>query len=205
MNRLPRWVIAVIVLCCVIEAATQIATTTGWPYARSIIDLLGGFWPVLLEPGGHAPLPGQWLWMFATYGFLHGGVAHLGMNMFSLAALTPELNRFTGPARMALIYAATQVAAALVFAWMAPDKGPMVGASGAIFGLAGALVGYAFVATRARGLPLGPLGRSVAVLAGLNIALTLAMPAIAWEAHLGGALAGLIMGVAMALGDRTYR
>jgi rhomboid protease GluP len=75
----------------------------------------------------------------------------------------------------------------------------MIGASGAIFGLAGALIGYAAVTGWRRRRPLGQLWRGVGLMVVLNVALTVLMPSIAWEAHLGGALAGLAMGAAMAM------
>ena len=197
--RLPLWVKAVIVLCCAMQGLAILADLMGWPIFRQAITFLGGFWSAILW-AGHGIFPGHPLTMFVTYGFLHAGLLHLGMNMLSLAVLARELNRLIGARRMALIYAVTQVAAALLFALMAPDGGPMVGASGAIFGLAGALVGFAAVTGWLRRRPLGQLWRGVALMVGLNVALTLLMPAIAWEAHLGGTLAGLLMGAGMALG-----
>ncbi|WP_207099934.1 rhomboid family intramembrane serine protease [Paracoccus shandongensis] len=196
--RLPLWVRAVIVLCCGIQAAIMAADLLGYPIVRQAALIFGGFWsPVVWA--GHGIFPGHLVTIFATYGFLHGGLLHLGMNMLSLVALARELNRLIGPRRMALVYAATQVAAALLFAAMSPDGGPMIGASGAIFGLAGALIGFAAVTGWRRRRPLGQLWRGVAMMVVLNVALTVLMPSIAWEAHLGGIVAGLVMGAAMAL------
>ncbi|GGF52629.1 rhomboid family intramembrane serine protease [Paracoccus acridae] len=197
--RLPWWVKAVIVLCCGIQALTMLADLLGYPVVRQAVVIFGGFWSPILW-AGHGVFPGHVLSVFVTYGFLHAGLLHLAMNMLSLVALARELNRLIGPQRMALVYAVTQVAAALLFALMAPDGGPMIGASGAIFGLAGALVGYAAVTGWRRRRPLGQLWRGVAVMVVLNVALTVLMPSIAWEAHLGGALAGLALGGWMAMG-----
>ncbi len=61
--------------------------------------------------------------------------------------------------------------------------------------MAGAFLAMAFVQSRRRRLPLGPLLRAAALIAGLNIALPLLIPQIAWQAHLGGVLAGLVMGL----------
>lgn len=199
--RLPLWLRTVVLLCCLVEAATQIAPLLGFERARVAGVLLGGFWTPLLQ-GGVGLYPGQGVLMFLTYGLLHAGLLHLAMNMISLVAVGRELQRMIGSARMALVYALTQVAAALTFAVMAPQAGPMVGASGAIFGLAGALVGHAAVTLRRRHLSTGPLVRSVGLLLVLNIALTLLLPSIAWQAHLGGGVAGLLLGAAMALTPR---
>lgn len=197
-RRPPRWVTWLIVLCCVIELLAQAAPILGYAGLRAVMDILGGFWSVLIHDG-RGVYPGQPALMFLTYGVLHAGLMHLAMNMISLAAIARDLNRLIGPRWMAIMYVVSQIAAAALFAVMAPKAGPMVGASGAIFGLAGGLVGYAAVTGWRRQRPLGPLWRGVGLLLVLNVALTVLMPAIAWQAHLGGALAGLAIGVALAL------
>lgn len=216
---LPLWVKIVIALCCGIEALLLICDLLGWRLTvvisqpgilsyfnqqrigipiRQAVDFLFGFFSAQFH-ARQGVYPGQPAIMFLTYGLLHAGPIHLGMNMLSLVALARELNRLIGPARMALVYALSQVAAALLFARMTPDGGPMIGASGAIFGLAGALVGFAAMTGWRRRRPLGQLWRGVAVMVVLNVALTVLMPSIAWQAHLGGTLAGLVMGAGMAL------
>ena len=218
--RLPAWVVIVIVLCCVIEAALTLSDLVGSRITfmvsdqpgilsyftrrqigipvRQVVNGLFGFWSAQVH-AWQGLYPGQPAAMFLTYGFLHGGLLHLGMNMLSLVALARELNRLIGAWAMAIVYVVSQIAAAMLFAVMTPDGGPMVGASGAIFGLAGALIGFAAVTGWRRRRPLGQLWRGVALMVVLNVALTVLMPSIAWEAHLGGTLAGLAMGGAMAL------
>lgn len=153
MRNIPRWVIAVVILCCVIEALTVAAQVYWAPPARNAIDVIGGFWPPLMQvPGVY---PGQGLAMFVTYGFLHGGLLHLGMNMASLLYLAEALDRFISPLRMAAIYAAAQIGGALVFAWMSSSMGPMIGASGAIFGLAGGWSAMCWSCCAVRACPWG--------------------------------------------------
>jgi membrane associated rhomboid family serine protease len=60
--------------------------------------------------------------------------------------------------------------------------------------VAGALIGHAAVAGWRLNRPLGQLWRGVALIVVLNVALTVLIPSIAWEAHLGGAVTGLMMG-----------
>lgn len=192
--KLPRWIVALIVICCVIEFALTLAPVLGYGIARTTIIFGAGFWsPVLWEWQG--VYPGQPALMFLSYGVLHGGLAHLAMNMISLAAVARELARFVRPWTMLLIYLICQIAAAGLFAVMAPTSGPMVGASGAIFGIAGALIGQAAKWRLGRARSLWPIWRALLIIGGLNIALTLLVPAIAWQAHLGGAVAGLLMGL----------
>ena len=191
--QLPRWVVALIVLCCLVEAyLTFVPLTEGAP-SRAVAFAAGGFWSQLVW-GAKGVYPGQGIVMFATYGLLHSGLMHLAMNMISLAAVGRELKRLIGSGWMAVSYVISQIAAAALFAVMEPNAGPMVGASGAIFGLAGTLVGYAGVVGYRRSRPLGPLWRGVITLLVLNVALTVLMPSIAWQAHVGGALAGLVIG-----------
>lgn len=201
---LPRWVKALILLCCVIEAGLQLAAILGHPVARPGAMMLAGFWSPLLGEG-YGLYPGQPALMFLTYGLLHAGLMHLAMNMISLAFVARELNRLMGPGRMALIYLASQIGAGLLFGLMQPQGGPMVGASGAIFGIAAALVGQAAVIGRRRRRPMGQMWRSVAVILALNVAITVLVPSIAWQAHLGGAATGLAIGLVMATRAPTGR
>lgn len=190
---LPIWVRGVILLCCVAELALIAASFFGYPIARHAAVMLGGFWsPVLWAwQGVYAEQP---VVMFLSYGLLHAGLLHLAMNMIALAALARELNRLIGPWSMAVIYLVSQIAGALAFAWLNPQAGPMIGASGAVFGIAGALVVQIAMNLRRRRQSTAPLVRAVAVILGLNVALTLLMPSVAWQAHLGGGVAGLILG-----------
>ncbi|ODT58784.1 MULTISPECIES: rhomboid family intramembrane serine protease [Paracoccus] len=201
---LPLWLRGMVVACCLIEALTWAGPMLGLGSARVAGVMLGGFWPPLMT-GAAGLYPGQGVAMFLTYGLLHGGVLHLAMNMISLAAVGRELVRMIGSGRMALTYLVSQIVAGAVFAWMEPTAGPMVGASGAVFGLAGALVGHAAINLHRRHRSMAPLIRATALILGLNIVLTLLMPAIAWQAHLGGGLAGLVLGIAFALSGPPRR
>ncbi|MDN5568427.1 MAG: rhomboid family intramembrane serine protease [Paracoccus sp. (in: a-proteobacteria)] len=191
---LPLWVRLLIVACVLCEGALGLASFAGYPSLRPAAFMLGAFWSPLLTQGPGL-YPGQGIAMFLTYGLLHGGLLHMAMNMVSLAAIARELTRMIGSRAMAATYLICQIAAALLFALMQPQAGPMIGASGAVFGLAGALIGYATIHMRRRHKAMTPLIRSVALIGGLNVALTVLMPAIAWQAHLGGAAMGLLIGL----------
>ncbi|MCQ0969485.1 rhomboid family intramembrane serine protease (plasmid) [Paracoccus sp. TK19116] len=191
--KVPRVFAAIIAICCLVEALILLGTLLLTPDFRELVFIFGAFWVQDLRSGGI--FPGQAVLMFVTYGFLHGGLIHLAMNMISLAAITREMTRLMSVRNMLAIYAVSQIAGAGLFALMAPDEiAPMVGASGAIFGVAAGLVGAAFVQRSRLRQPQGPLIRAVGLIIGLNLALTVLMPTIAWQAHLGGALAGLAMG-----------
>ncbi|MDB6178916.1 rhomboid family intramembrane serine protease [Paracoccus sp. Z330] len=200
----PRWAIAVIILCVLVQGAQIAATIAGYPLVSRAITGFGAFWSGMLW-GSPPFFEGQKATMFISYGLLHSGIAHLAMNMISLAAIAREFVRWVPPWIMAVIYLVSQIAAALCFAWMAPVSGPMVGASGAVFGLAGALIGFVAMRVRHRGDALRQLSRNVLLLLALNVAITVLVPSIAWQAHLGGAVAGVIMGVALALAKPVAR
>lgn len=120
-----------------------------------------------------------------TSGFLHYGLLHLGMNMFVLWWLGRLLEPGIGGARLLLIYAVALVGGSLGALLLDPNS-LTAGASGAVFGLGGAVV-VAERASRFRGQNTGVLGFLV-----INIVISLAIPGISLGGHLGGALLGAL-------------
>lgn len=184
----PPVFLAVIALCVAVQLLSLAA-----PRLDKWLLLHGALWPPLLD-GVRPMFPGQQVTMFLTYGFLHGGLLHLGMNMLALYVLARSLSQAMSGGAMVGLYALSQVAAGVAQLWLSDSLLPVVGASGAIFGLAGAEIAIAARILLARGGSLRPLAGPVAQFVALNVALTLAVPNIAWQAHLGGALAGMVMG-----------
>lgn len=164
------------------------------PRARAIAFDNFGFWAGLLG-NWHPNYAAQpWL-MFLTYGFLHAGPVHFAVNMLTLFALGGPVALVAGPWRFLSLYLMFAVAGAVGFALWPEVGAPMVGASGALFGLAGILLAWDWRFRRRRGLPLGPVLRSLVLLAGLNLVLWVAMGGqLAWQTHLGGFVAGWAMG-----------
>ncbi|QDZ00832.1 rhomboid family intramembrane serine protease [Nitratireductor mangrovi] len=147
-----------------------------------------------------------------TYSLLHGGLAHLAINMIWLAAFgSPLANRF-GAWRFASFWAVTALAAALMHFLIYPDSSsPLVGASGAISGMMGAAARFGFRVDRRRGqrsafagtlLPITEALRLRAVVTFLGVWMAVNVATgllggvpgsdavIAWEAHIGGFLVG---------------
>lgn len=184
---LPRAFLGVIAVCVAVQLLMLVPAWDEWAM------LHGALWPQLL--GEVRPMfPGQQVTMFLTYGFLHGGLLHLGMNMLALYVLARSLSlAMSGPA-MVVLYVVAQVAAGIVQLALSDSPLPVVGASGAIFGLAGAEIAIAARIQLGKGGSLRPLAGPVLQFVLLNVLLTLAVPNIAWQAHLGGAFAGLMMG-----------
>jgi membrane associated rhomboid family serine protease len=146
-----------------------------------------------------------------TYAFLHGSVAHLAINMIWLAAFGSPLANRLGALRFLVFWALTSISAvALHYVLHRLDQSPLVGASGAISGMMGAAARFGFKIDRSHGraafqgapLPVAACLRSRAVVAFLAIWMLINLATgmisfapgiegqIAWEAHIGGFLAG---------------
>lgn len=131
---------------------------------------------------------GEW-WRLVTHAFLHGGIFHIGFNMYALYILGPGLERQLGTPRFVAAYAFATVAGGVAVYYLAPPMSFAVGASGAIFGLFGLWFGTALAS---RGTPMGDARfRSILSLLLINAAISL-LPGISWQGHLGGFLAGVV-------------
>lgn len=199
------FVVIIILMCVLAEVALQLGDRNllGIPRFRSLVYEYAGFWAGLLD-NWRANYPFQPALMFVTYGFLHAGLLHLTLNMITLFSLgNAVLDRISGKA-FVLLYAASLLGGAAGFALLAENLRPMVGASGALFGLAGALLAWDYVDRFTLQERLWPVARAVLLLAGLNVALYFAMDRLlAWEAHLGGFVAGWIMALLIDPRGRT--
>lgn len=158
----------------------------GQPGWRALVYQYGAFWAGLLD-NWRPNDPGQPLLMFITYGFLHSGLWHMALNMVTLVSLGRVLIQQMGQRRFMLLYLLSMTGGALAFAMFGPVTNPMVGASGALFGLAGALLVDLYWESRQWQVLLVPLAGLIA----LNVVMYFAMDGLlAWQTHLGGFLAG---------------
>ncbi len=186
-----------LILCCAIELVLTLSDLTGGSL-RSEAIALGGFWPGLLGRA-QALYPGQSAAMFFTYSLLHGGVSHLALNMITLVTIGSVVVARAGQAAFAEIYLAATIAGGVGYALIGPGNVPMVGASGALFGLAGALIGWEIADARRRGTSLAPALRLILLFVVLNVVLWwLAGGRLAWQTHLGGGIAGLALALTRA-------
>jgi membrane associated rhomboid family serine protease len=135
---------------------------------------------------------GDW-WRIVTAAFLHYGPFHLAMNMWGLYVGGVLLERLIGSWRFALLYLVSGVAGS-VGALLLSFNGVTVGASGAIFGIFGALL-----VLERRGV-IATQGQILTVII-LNLVFTFAVPGISIGGHLGGGIAGAILMLLML----TYR
>jgi rhomboid protease GluP len=147
---------------------------------------------------GPATKDGEW-WRLFTAMFLHFGIVHLGMNMWALWDSGRLVERLYGSARFLLLYVASGLAGNLVSLVVQGDRAVSGGASGAIFGLFGALL-ICLARERRRFDPHEFRwlfwGGAVFALAALGFGFV--VPGIDNAAHLGGLGAGALLGVALA-------
>jgi membrane associated rhomboid family serine protease len=135
-------------------------------------------------------------WRLLTAGFLHDGLLHIAVNMLSLYWVGMVLEPAIGSVNFAAIYFASLLAGSFGALLFSPDIAS-VGASGAIFGIFGALVVVAY----RRGIPIWRSGLGFVLV--INLVISFTFSGISVGAHLGGLIAGLIGGLLVVeLGER---
>jgi membrane associated rhomboid family serine protease len=152
----------------------------------------GGNLDRVLEEGALFPaavLQDHEWWRIFTGAFLHGGLLHIAVNMMSLWFLGRFIEMALGPWRMLFVYVVSLVASGLGVVYFSAPLVPTVGASGAIFGLFGALFAIGFKL----GKPGMDLVRANIGILVLNLIITFTVPAISWQAHVSGLLAGFVI------------
>jgi membrane associated rhomboid family serine protease len=158
-----------------------------WAYAN------GAFWTGLLTDW-QPNYVGQPIAMFLSYSVLHAGPGHVAGNLAALWVLGRHVCRALGPWCFLLVYLLSTLGGAVAYALLSASPSPMVGASGALFGLAGAALALQ------RADPSG-WRRTLAGFVGLFVvnalSWVLAGGQMAWQAHLGGTLAGAAVAAAL--------
>ncbi len=131
-------------------------------------------------------------WTIITSMFVHGGFTHILFNMISLYFLGSFLIRLVGEGNFLKVYFIGGIIGNILYIFLGPQNIPGVGASGAIFALGGAL------AIMAPKLPVlvFPIPLPIPLWAAMTFFLIISffLSGIAWQAHLGGFLLGLLAG-----------
>lgn len=169
----------------------------------TLVDLFA-----LLPDSARRPLPdgtfevvrgvsgGAW-WQLVSSMFTHVQPLHIGFNMLALYFLGPILESVLGRARFLAVYLVSGLAGSATVMLLSNPHGQTLGASGAIFGLMGAL---AVVALKVRGQV-----QTVLMWIGLNLVFTFTVSGISWQGHLGGLVGGVVLGAAMVYAPRSVR
>jgi membrane associated rhomboid family serine protease len=138
---------------------------------------------------GPAVANGEW-YRIVTAGFLHFGLIHIGFNMLLLYQFGSVLEPALGRVRFVALYTAALVAGSFGALLLSPNAFTG-GASGAVFGLVGAVA----IGMHRRGVSVWQSG--VGGLLVVNLVLTFAIPNISVGGHLGGLAAGALVGAVM--------
>jgi membrane associated rhomboid family serine protease len=137
---------------------------------------------------------GQW-WRLVTGGFLHANLLHIGMNMLILYWLGRMLEPAIGSVRLAAVYITSLFAGAFGALVLTPHAFT-VGASGAVFGLAGCAV----VEMRSRNISIMESG--LGMLIGINLLFSFTSSGISVGGHIGGLIGGALAGLVLQVADR---
>jgi membrane associated rhomboid family serine protease len=143
---------------------------------------------------GPAVAEGEW-YRLVTAGFLHANFIHIGFNMLLLFFLGRLLEPALGTPRFLVLYFASLLAGSFGALVLEPNS-LGIGASGAIFGLAGAV----FVIARGRGMDA--LAGQIGFLIVFNLIFSFASPHVSVGAHLGGLVGGVICALAIVAGEK---
>jgi len=185
----PRATIALIVVCAAVFGLEAMWADMG--QSNNLINM-GAM-------KGEYVRQGEW-WRLWASTFLHIGPIHIGANMMVLWSLGRQMEALLGSRRFLILYALSGLAGGVACLLFMPNI-ILAGASGAIWGLLGGILGLTFrsaglftpaMAKRIRGRLVQPLA--------INIAISF-LPGIGWMAHLGGGLAGLALVASGVLGS----
>jgi len=170
-------------------------------YLVEVLNGSGGFFTVPLNRFiadfclfGPSVAEGEW-YRLVTSGFLHGGLFHIGFNMFLLLVLGRLLEPALGTPRFLVLYFASLLAGS--FGALVLDPNALTyGASGAVFGLAGAT----FIIARGRGMDT--LASEIGFLIVFNLVWSFIYPHISIGGHIGGLIGGVICALIIVAGEK---
>ena len=175
----------------VVTVSIVVACAAVWVLQITIPGLTSRFYLL-----GAAVAGGEW-YRLVTAGFLHAGFLHIALNMWVLWVFGQPVEALLGRARFLTVYLVSLVAGTTASYVFNSPLTPSLGASGAIFGVVGAMI---VLGKRLR-MPLGWVVSFVV----LNLAFTVFVSGIDWHAHLGGLAGGMALTAAMVYPPRQYR
>jgi len=179
-----------VVVCFLLYVlAVGLSGLNAFQMSNGVFSLLSpGLEPLyMLGMGGRIPWQtGRW-WTLVTATFLHGGILHIGFNMLWLRRIGPWVEELFGNSRFLIIYIIAGLTGSILTTLMGTNF--FIGASGAIFGLFGALIYYG----RARGGTFGAaIFREMALWAVIGFALGFFIPNVDNWGHAGGFIGGVL-------------
>ncbi len=188
--------------------------------ASRLVDLLSlipvGRCDSIAEPGSYYPrvgteavcsfgADGSWVpgvdsgayWQLITSAFTHVEVWHIAGNMLALYFLGPQLELAIGRVRFLALYLGSALTGSAVVYWFADPTQLTLGASGAVFGLMGAILILV--------LKVGGNVQGVLTFLAINGAITFVVPGISWQGHVGGFAGGVLIALVLLFSPRNQR
>ena len=136
-------------------------------------------------------------WQVLTSVFTHVEVLHIGCNMLCLWFLGPGLERAVGRIRFVVLYLLSGLVGSASVLWLTDPEVSTLGASGAVFGLMGALL---VIAWKVRGDV-----RTILIWLGINLVYTFSVGNVSWQGHLGGLAGGALIAAIIVFAPRANR
>ena len=136
------------------------------------------------------------VWRLVRSVFLHSGFVHLALNMLSLYFLGSFVENAFGRGRFLALYLLSGLSGGIAYLYFGAYGTPAVGASGAIFGLLGGILGYSLRSGTFSWQ--NPVIRQLLILLTINLYLGFSIPNVSNTAHLGGLAGGLFFGYLVA-------
>jgi membrane associated rhomboid family serine protease len=185
--------VALNVIMFVVEVLTGATQLMGGGSGQAMVDLGGLYVPYVLVRHEY--------WRLFTSMFLHEGILHIAFNMWALWVIGGFVESILGRTKFIILYFVSGFAGSVLVLVAAPVNSLVVGASGAIFGLFGALAVHAFL-NRGRDFQSRALLGNILFLLVINLVFTFTAGAISWQAHVGGLVAGAATMASMMLAGR---
>ena len=185
--------VALNVLMFVLEIATGATSLMGGGSGKALVDLGALYVPDVLI--------GHQYWRMFTSMFLHSGIIHVAFNMWALWAIGGFVEVALGRLKFLIVYFVSGFAGSVLVLIAAPANSLVVGASGAIFGVFGALAVHAYL-NRGRDFQSQALLRNVLFILVINLVFSFTAGFVSWQAHIGGLVAGAATTFVLMLGGR---
>lgn len=152
----------------------------------------------VIEGGGLLPAAvsqGE-LWRLLSSMFLHAGLIHIAVNMLALYFLGSFAEQTFGRGRFFALYLVSGISGGVAYLYFGSFTTPAVGASGAIFGILGGILGFAI--RRGTFSMRNPVITQLVFIAAINLFIGASIPNISNTAHIGGLVGGLFFGALIA-------
>jgi len=164
------------------SATTALITIIAAAYLYNLV--FGGLENLFALPNfDYLTSTGEW-YRLLTVALVHGGIFHLGFNLFALMALGNPVESALGKKGFLIVFFVSLLSGSILSSCLATPYQYSVGVSGAVFGLFGAFA----VISRRYGLEI----KSIAVIVVINFAMGFVIGGVDWRAHLGGLIGGSI-------------